>query len=63
MKYFILLAVLCLANTEDTERNTPRNSAIIVASKFSLSQYAVEGMDYVMDYRLYNIGDKVASFY
>uniref|UniRef100_A0A914ZRM3 Translocon-associated protein subunit beta n=1 Tax=Parascaris univalens TaxID=6257 RepID=A0A914ZRM3_PARUN len=59
MKYFILLVVLCSANTEDTERNT-RNSAIIVASKFSLSQYAVEGMDYVIDYRLYNIGDKTA---
>lgn len=34
-------------------------AAHIVASKFTLSQYAVEGMDYVVDYRLYNVGDKV----
>ncbi|VBB29458.1 unnamed protein product [Acanthocheilonema viteae] len=42
---------------EDTDMN---DSAHIVASKFTLSQYAVEGMDYVIDYRLYNVGDRAA---
>lgn len=34
-------------------------AARVLASKFFLSQYAVEDKDYVVDYRLYNIGDKV----
>lgn len=42
---------------EDTDMN---DSAHIVASKFTLSQYAVEGMDYVIDYRLYNVGNRVS---
>jgi len=36
------------------------DSARILASKFSLSQYAVENMDYVIEYSLYNVGDKTA---
>jgi len=38
----------------------PLNSARILASKFSLSQYAVENMDYVIEYNLYNVGDRTA---
>uniref|UniRef100_A0A915D9P1 Translocon-associated protein subunit beta n=1 Tax=Ditylenchus dipsaci TaxID=166011 RepID=A0A915D9P1_9BILA len=36
------------------------DSARILASKFSLSQYAVENMDYVIEYSLYNVGDRTA---
>ncbi len=43
------------------EQTTEPDSARVLASKFSLSQYAVENMDYVIDYRLYNVGDKVPS--
>lgn len=35
--------------------------ARIVASKFMLSQYAVENKDFIVEYKLYNVGDK-ASF-
>lgn len=53
--------MLCISTVygEDAEMN---DAAHIVASKFTLSQYAVEGMDYVIDYRLYNVGDKVGDF-
>lgn len=33
--------------------------ARIIASKFLLSQYAVQDKEVVVDYRLYNVGDKV----
>jgi len=62
---FLLLA--CLAMADDTKdgadgvvEQKPLDSARIVASKFSLSQYAVENMDYVIEYRLYNVGDRTA---
>lgn len=54
---FLLLCV-SIVYGEDTDMN---DSAHIVASKFTLSQYAVEGMDYVIDYRLYNVGDRVRN--
>ncbi|KAL3092373.1 hypothetical protein niasHS_007582 [Heterodera schachtii] len=38
----------------------PLNSARILASKFTLSQYAVESMDLVMEYNLFNVGDRTA---
>jgi len=38
----------------------PLGEARIVASKFLLSNYAVEGKVFVIDYRLYNVGDKPA---
>jgi len=38
----------------------PLDSARILASKHPLSQYAVENMDYVVEYHLYNVGDKTA---
>lgn len=34
--------------------------ARLVASKFLLSQYAVEEKEFVIDYHIYNIGDKVS---
>ena len=56
-----VFALFGLAFAEEGEGNTGYDSAHIIASKFSLSQYAVEGMDYVIDYRLYNVGDKVSG--
>uniref|UniRef100_A0A915N5W2 Electron transfer flavoprotein subunit beta n=1 Tax=Meloidogyne javanica TaxID=6303 RepID=A0A915N5W2_MELJA len=38
----------------------PLNSARILTSKFTLSQYAVENMDFVIEYILYNVGDRTA---
>lgn len=35
--------------------------AKILASKFLLSRYAVEDKEFVVDYRLYNVGDKIAT--
>lgn len=52
----LLMFYVSIVYGEDTDIN---DSAHIVASKFTLSQYAVEGMDYVIDYRLYNVGDRV----
>ncbi len=37
------------------------DQARVLGSKFLLSQYAVEGKDFVIDYRLYNVGDKPAT--
>jgi len=33
----------------------------MLASKFLLSRYAVEEKEFVVDYRLYNVGDKTAT--
>jgi len=38
----------------------PLGEARLVASKFLLSNYAVEGKEFVIDYRIYNVGDKAA---
>ncbi|VDN28601.1 unnamed protein product [Gongylonema pulchrum] len=53
----MLTANVFFANAEEADIS---ETAHILASKFTLSQYAVEGMDYVIDYRLYNVGDKAA---
>ena len=38
-------------------------SGRILASKFFLSQYAVEDRDYVVEYNLYNVGDRVSNHF
>lgn len=53
---FLQLFFVPSLELDDTDTS---ETAMIVASKFTLSQYAVEGMDYVIDYRLYNVGEKV----
>jgi translocon-associated protein subunit beta len=61
---FVTLALLqCSVFADEKEvlsEAVPLNSARILASKFSLSQYAVEDLDYVIEYNLYNVGDKTA---
>ncbi|KAI1732122.1 translocon-associated protein beta (TRAPB) domain-containing protein [Ditylenchus destructor] len=42
------------------QKGATQDSARILASKVSLSQYAVESMDYVLQYDLYNVGDRTA---
>ncbi|KAH7732266.1 signal sequence receptor beta-like protein [Aphelenchoides avenae] len=61
-------ALLCLAlvlatvfaQDEVVKEPAALNAARVLASKFSLSQYAVENLDYVIEYNLYNVGDKTA---
>uniref|UniRef100_A0A7E4UQN0 Translocon-associated protein subunit beta n=1 Tax=Panagrellus redivivus TaxID=6233 RepID=A0A7E4UQN0_PANRE len=62
MKFVLLSALLCVVFAEETELDSKPalNSARILASKHSLSQYAVESLDYVIQYDLYNIGDQPA---
>lgn len=38
----------------------PLDSARILASKTPLSQYAIENMDFVFEYKLFNVGDRAA---
>ncbi|VDM54249.1 unnamed protein product [Angiostrongylus costaricensis] len=42
------------------DASTQTRDAFIVASKFPQSMYAVENMDLVLEYSLYNTGDKAA---
>jgi len=57
----VALVHLSLADEGVAQVQTqPLNSARILASKHPLSQYAVENMDYVIEYHLYNTGDKAA---
>ncbi len=51
--------VICHADESTTASDDSDDGARILVSKFFLSQYAVEEKDYVVDYRLYNTGDKV----
>ena len=54
---------MCMAADEAEQLGTekpPLNSARILASKFTLSQYAVENMDFVIEYTLFNVGDRTA---
>ncbi|KJH41030.1 Translocon-associated protein beta [Dictyocaulus viviparus] len=57
----ICTALLALAVTVLTEdASTQTRDAFIIASKFPQSIYAVESMDLVLEYSLYNTGDKTA---
>uniref|UniRef100_A0A915PQV6 Translocon-associated protein subunit beta n=1 Tax=Setaria digitata TaxID=48799 RepID=A0A915PQV6_9BILA len=60
MRWRLLVFLMLYLNVTFGEDTDVNDSAHIVASKFTLSQYAVEGMDYVIDYRLYNVGDRAA---
>lgn len=51
---FILSSLLVLISAQEV------TDAKILASKFLLSNYAVEGKEFVVDYRLYNVGEKPA---
>lgn len=55
----LILASLSVIINGESDSDKAMNTAHIIASKFGLSQYAVEGMDYVISYHLYNVGDKV----
>ncbi|KAI1725628.1 translocon-associated protein beta (TRAPB) domain-containing protein [Ditylenchus destructor] len=58
---FISLAQDAKEATEaNAQKGATQDSARILASKVSLSQYAVENMDYVIQYDLYNVGDRTA---
>uniref|UniRef100_A0A914WM16 Translocon-associated protein subunit beta n=1 Tax=Plectus sambesii TaxID=2011161 RepID=A0A914WM16_9BILA len=61
--YTILLLAAAVAvsfGQEPTGVVQELGAARVLASKFFLSQYAVEDKDYVVDYHLHNIGDKAA---
>ncbi|KAK0397804.1 hypothetical protein QR680_002276 [Steinernema hermaphroditum] len=63
MRLFVVLFALAgIAFAEDAvpEAAAPLDSAHLLASKSSLSQYAVEGMDFVLEYHLHNVGDRAA---
>ncbi|KAK0397805.1 hypothetical protein QR680_002276 [Steinernema hermaphroditum] len=58
MRLFVVLFALAgIAFAEDAvpEAAAPLDSAHLLASKSSLSQYAVEGMDFVLEYHLHNV--------
>lgn len=60
---FVLVAIVRAVDDSTTSHTSASDSdegARILVSKFFLSQYAVEEKDYVVDYRLYNNGDKPA---
>jgi len=63
---FFALVAFSISNAADppTTTGTETGSATdakILASKFLLSRYAVEEKEFVVDYRLYNVGDKTAT--
>lgn len=58
LNIYVIIMLVCIDATAGDDVETT-DSAHIVSSKFTLSHYAVEGMDYVIDYRLYNVGGKV----
>ncbi|KAI6177483.1 4'-phosphopantetheinyl transferase [Aphelenchoides bicaudatus] len=45
----------------DEKQKAPLDSARILGSKTPLSQYAIEGMDFVFEYKLFNVGDRTAT--
>uniref|UniRef100_A0A1I7YIT7 Translocon-associated protein subunit beta n=1 Tax=Steinernema glaseri TaxID=37863 RepID=A0A1I7YIT7_9BILA len=57
---FFALAGIAFAEDGASEAAAPLDSAHLLASKSSLSQYAVEGMDFVLEYHLHNVGDRAA---
>lgn len=62
MKITILVVTIMasFAFSQEVEK-APLNSARILASKLPLSQYAIENMEYVVEYFLVNVGDKPAA--
>ncbi|EYC20051.1 hypothetical protein Aduo_019320 [Ancylostoma duodenale] len=58
MMFALVLALAITVVAEDASTQT--RDAFIVASKFPQSIYAVENMDLVLEYGLYNTGDKAA---
>lgn len=55
-----LLAVIAAVALSSEEAEVALDSPRILASKFLQSMYAVEHMDLVIEYSLYNTGDKTA---
>ncbi|MFH4973646.1 hypothetical protein AB6A40_000355 [Gnathostoma spinigerum] len=53
---FMSAQCLCLEGSDDISQGLAR----IIGSKASLSHYAVQGMEYIMQYNLYNVGDQAA---
>jgi len=61
---FVAFSISNAADPTTTTTGTETGSATdakILASKFLLSRYAVEEKEFVVDYRLYNVGDKTAT--
>ncbi|CAL2052822.1 hypothetical protein CAEBREN_20265 [Caenorhabditis brenneri] len=57
---FLLIALLAVA-INGADVGTQTKDAFILAHKQPLSTYAVENMDFVLEYGLYNVGDKAAQ--
>uniref|UniRef100_A0A1I7U7H6 Translocon-associated protein subunit beta n=1 Tax=Caenorhabditis tropicalis TaxID=1561998 RepID=A0A1I7U7H6_9PELO len=54
--FFLLVAAVTCADV-----GTQTKDAFVLAHKQPLSTYAVENMDFVLEYGLYNVGDKPAQ--
>ncbi|CAD5222329.1 unnamed protein product [Bursaphelenchus xylophilus] len=65
LRTVVLACVLALVVAQEDvlleKPKAPLNSAKILASKTPLSQYAIENMEFVLEYFLVNIGDKPAT--
>lgn len=58
----LFLALACVAQESLSKDYYDIGAARLVASKNLLSQYAVQDKEFVVEYSLYNIGDKVRSY-
>jgi len=66
LRFAVFLAAVFVTNAADPAATGASDAggatdAKILASKFLLSRYAVEDKEFVVDYRLYNVGDKMAT--